>query len=42
MMLLTGLDISGVITHRFPASRFQEAFDTMESGNCGKILLDWD
>ena len=42
MMLLSGLDISGVITHRFPADRFQEAFDIMEEGNCGKIILDWE
>lgn len=42
MMLLSGLDISQVITHRFPASRFQEAFDIMEEGNCGKIILDWE
>ena len=42
MMILTGLDISGVITHRFPADRYQEAFDIMEAGNCGKIILDWE
>ena len=42
MMLLSGLDVSGVITHRFPADRFQEAFDIMEAGNCGKIILDWN
>lgn len=42
MMLLTGLDVSPVITHRFPADRFQEAFDIMEEGNCGKIILDWE
>ena len=42
MMLLSGLDVSGVITHRFPADRFQEAFDIMEAGHCGKIILDWN
>jgi threonine 3-dehydrogenase len=42
MMLLTGLDISPVITHRFPADRYQEAFNIMEEGNCGKIILDWN
>jgi threonine 3-dehydrogenase len=42
MMLLTGLNISDIITHRFPVDRFQEAFDIMEQGNCGKIILDWD
>jgi len=42
MMLLSGLDISGIITHRFPADQFQQAFDIIEAGNCGKIILDWD
>jgi len=31
-----------VITHRFPAANFREAFDIMEAGNCGKIILDWE
>jgi threonine 3-dehydrogenase len=42
MMLLTGLDISGIITHQFPADEFQQAFDIIEAGNCGKIILDWN
>lgn len=42
MMLLTGLDISPVITHRFHYSEFQKAFDIMEQGNCGKIILEWE
>jgi len=42
MMMLTGLDISGIITHRFAADDFQKAFDIIEAGNCGKIILDWD
>ena len=42
MMLSTGLNISPVITHRFKADDFQEAFDIMEAGNSGKIILNWD
>jgi threonine 3-dehydrogenase len=42
MMLTTGLDISPIITHRFHADDFQKAFDIMEKGNCGKIILDWE
>ena len=42
MMLTTGLDISPVITHRFPADDFQKAFNIMEEGNCGKIILNWE
>ena len=41
MMLLTGLDITPIITHRFAADNFLEAFNIMEQGNCGKIILEW-
>src|SRR6516164_10500640 len=41
VMLQSGLDIKPVITHRFPYSRFEEAFDVMLSGKAGKVLLDW-
>ncbi len=36
-----GLDISPVITHRFPYREFQEAFAVAQSGKCGKVVLDW-
>ena len=37
----SGLDISPVITHRFPFSEFEEAFQVAASGDSGKVLLDW-
>jgi len=40
-MLQSGLDLSAVVTHRFPIARFQEGFDLMRSGQSGKVLLDW-
>ncbi len=40
-MLQSGLDISPIITHRFPADDYLEAFELMESGQSGKIILDW-
>jgi threonine 3-dehydrogenase len=40
-MLRSGLDISGVITHRFPATKWADAFETARSGQCGKVVLDW-
>lgn len=40
-MLQTGLDVSPVITHHFPAADFEEALDVMRSGECGKVVLDW-
>ena len=41
-LIQSGLDISPVITHRFPASAFQEAFELMRSGRSGKIVLNWE
>ena len=41
-MLQTGLDVSPVITHHFPAANYQEAFDVMLSGECGKVILNWE
>ena len=40
-MLLGGLDLSPVITHRFKFDDFQKGFDVMVSGQCGKVLLEW-
>ena len=41
-MLMSGLDISPIITHRFPIEDYQKGFDVMEEGNCGKVILSWD
>lgn len=40
-LIQSGLDISPVITHRFPYPQFKEAIELMKSGNSGKIVLDW-
>jgi len=40
-MLQSGLDVAPVVTHRFPAARFAEAFEAMRSGQSGKVILDW-
>lgn len=40
-MLQSGLNIAPVITHRLPVKDYQLGFDTMLSGNSGKIILDW-
>jgi len=42
VMLQSGLDISPVITHRFPAERFEEAFAAIRTGETGKVLLYWN
>ncbi|MEM9602208.1 MAG: L-threonine 3-dehydrogenase [Pseudomonadota bacterium] len=40
-MLQNGLDVSRVITHRYAATDFAEAFDAMRSGRSGKVVLSW-
>jgi threonine 3-dehydrogenase len=40
-MLQSGLDISGIVTHRLPADRYEEAFEVVGRGACGKVILDW-
>lgn len=41
-MLISGIDLSPVITHRFHIDDFQQGFDVMDSGMCGKVILSWD
>ncbi len=41
VMIQTGLDITPLITHRFPYTQFEEAFAVMRSGQSGKVVLDW-
>ena len=33
--------VRSVITHRFPAEEWEEAFATARAGQCGKVILDW-
>jgi len=40
-MLQSGLDISPVITHHLPMADYRNAFETMNTGQSGKIILDW-
>ena len=41
-MLVSGLDLTPVITHHFKVDDFQKGFDIMESGQCGKVILEWE
>lgn len=36
-----GLNVSPIITHRFSADKFENAFEAIESGNCGKVIMEW-
>jgi threonine 3-dehydrogenase len=40
-MLQSGLDVSPIVTHRLSADRFEEAFEIVAGGECGKVILDW-
>ena len=40
-MLQSGLDVAPVVTHRFPAAQYAQAFEAMRSGQSGKVILDW-
>jgi len=40
-MLQGGLDISGIITHRLDITDYEKGFAEMNSGKCGKVILDW-
>lgn len=40
-MLESGLQLAPIITHHFPIDKFQEGFDVMISGQCGKVILNW-
>jgi threonine 3-dehydrogenase len=40
-MLQSGLDVRAIVTHTMPAERFEDAFATVQAGECGKVLLTW-
>jgi threonine 3-dehydrogenase len=40
-MLQSGLNLEPIITHHFPAQEFERGFQTMGSGQSGKVILDW-
>ncbi len=41
VLISAGLDISPVITHRFPHTEFEAAFAAARSGDSGKVIMDW-
>ncbi|WP_157533334.1 L-threonine 3-dehydrogenase [Microbulbifer variabilis] len=40
-LIQSGLDLTPVITHQFHIDDFQKGFDTMGSGESGKVILNW-
>jgi threonine 3-dehydrogenase len=41
VLLESGLDVSGVITHRLDWRDYEAGFAAMQSGESGKVILDW-
>ena len=41
-MLQSGLKMDPIITHHFDVDDFQPAFELMESGQSGKVILHWN
>ena len=41
-MLQSGLNIEPIITHHFGIDEFEPAFELMESGQSGKVILHWN
>jgi threonine 3-dehydrogenase len=40
-MLQTGLDVGCVITHTCDVKDYEKGFEAMQSGNSGKVVLNW-
>lgn len=41
-ILQSGLDLTPILTHRFSIDDYEKGFQTMISGQSGKVILDWD
>jgi len=41
VMLQSGLDIASVITHHLPLAQWEDGFRIMETGQSGKVILNW-
>ena len=41
-MLQSDLNLSPVITHHYPINQFESGFQVMNSGQSGKVILDWN
>ena len=40
-MVLTGFPLHKVLTHQLPIDDFEEGFELMRSGECGKVVCSW-
>jgi len=40
-ILRGGLNVKKILTHTFSMNDYQEAFDILDIGQCGKVVLEW-
>jgi threonine 3-dehydrogenase len=40
-MLQSGLNLDPILTHHFPVKDYAAGFQTMLSGQSGKVILEW-
>ena len=40
-LIESGLPVERVITHRFAAEEYEQAFSQVRAGECGKVILNW-
>jgi threonine 3-dehydrogenase len=41
VLIQSGVDISPVITHRFQAEDYEEAFEALQGEDAAKVILRW-
>ena len=41
-LIESGLDVTNVITHSFHFTEYEKAFELLNSGKAGKVVLNWD
>ena len=40
-MINSGLNINNVVTHQFYVDDYLKGFQLLQSGKCGKVILNW-
>ena len=41
-LIESGLDVTNVITHSFHFTEYEKAFELLNAGKAGKVVLNWD
>jgi threonine 3-dehydrogenase len=42
VMIESGMNVNPAVTHSFHYNEFEKAFEVMNSGECGKVILNWE